>query len=88
LKPGETKTFIFSFRSEKPGIFSEEWELLTEPQLLEPVPVLNLSGMAVKEDEHVNGRQSLNERFEKELVHQASGDIVQEVVGEVRTPPA
>jgi hypothetical protein len=88
LKPGEAKTFIFNFRSEKPGIYSEEWELLTEPQLLEAVPILNLSGMAVKEDDFIDARRDLNTRFEKELVHQASGDIVQEVVGEVRTPPA
>ena len=44
--------------------------------------------MAVKEDEFIDGRKSLNERFEKELVHQASGDIVQEVIGDVKTPPA
>ena len=31
LKPGEAKTFIFSFKSEKPGMFNEEWELLMEP---------------------------------------------------------
>ncbi len=31
LKPGESKSFIFSFKSEKAGIFKEEWELLTEP---------------------------------------------------------
>ena len=32
LKPGETKTFTFSFRSaERPGMYFEEWELLTDP---------------------------------------------------------
>lgn len=50
LKPGEAKTFIFSFRSEKPGMFNEEWELLTEPQLLEPAPLVYLSGMATQDD--------------------------------------
>ena len=34
LKPGESKTFIFSFRSEKAGMYFEEWELHTEPLLL------------------------------------------------------
>lgn len=34
LKPGESKTFTFSFRSTTPGMYFEEWELLTEPLLL------------------------------------------------------
>lgn len=32
LLPQESKTFTFSFRSEKPGMYFEEWEILTEPQ--------------------------------------------------------
>ena len=67
LKPSETKTFIFSFRSEKPGMFNEEWELLTEPQLLEPSPLLNLSGMATKADEYESKVAALDQRFEEEL---------------------
>ena len=67
LKPGEAKTFIFSFRSEKPGMFNEEWELLTEPQLLETAPLLNLSGMATQGDAYIDKRAGLNERFDKEL---------------------
>ena len=67
LKPNETKTFIFSFRSEKPGMYNEEWELLTEPQLLEPSPLLNLSGMATKADEYESKVAALDQRFEKEL---------------------
>ena len=64
LKPGESKPFIFSFRSEVAGIFNEEWELLTEPQLLYPAPILNLSGMAVKEDEYIEKRATLAANFE------------------------
>lgn len=56
LKPGESKTFIFSFRSEKPGMYNEEWELLTEPCLINPAPLLCLSGMATKADEYVEKR--------------------------------
>ena len=67
LKPGESKTYIFSFRSEKPGMFNEEWELLTEPQLLETAPLLNLSGMATKADEYIEKRQQLNDVFGREL---------------------
>jgi hypothetical protein len=87
LKPGESKTFIFSFRSEKPGIFNEEWELLTEPQLLEAAQILNLSGMATKSDNYVEKRDKLNQQFEKELINQNSANIVEEIVGDVKTPP-
>ena len=34
-------------------MFNEEWELLTEPQLLEAAQILNLSGMATKTDNYV-----------------------------------
>ncbi len=67
LKPGETKTFIFSFRSETPGMFNEEWELLTEPQLLETAPLLYISGMATKEDEFTEKRAIVNEQFNSEV---------------------
>lgn len=87
LKPGESKPFIFSFRSEKPGMFNEEWELLTEPQLLEAAPILNLSGMATKADEFVDKRRQINVQFETELAQQTSADQVEEIVGDVKTPP-
>ena len=66
LKPGESKTFIFSFRSDKPGMFNEEWELLTEPQLLEPAPLLYISGMAIQDDEYLEKRDVLNHKFAEE----------------------
>ena len=68
-------------------MFNEEWELLTEPQLLEPAPILNLSGMATKADDYVDKRREINEIFEAELAQQGSADIVEEIVGEVKTPP-
>lgn len=56
LKPGESKTFIFSFRSEKVGMFNEEWELLTEPLLMNSLPVLSLSGISLQVDEYSQRR--------------------------------
>ncbi len=50
LKPGEQKAFNFSFKSEKTGMFNEEWELLTEPLLLNPLNNVALSGIALEED--------------------------------------
>jgi hypothetical protein len=40
-------------------MFNEEWELLTEPELVEAPPLLTLSGMATKEDEFIEARNQL-----------------------------
>jgi hypothetical protein len=50
LKPGESKTFTFSFSSEKVGMFNEEWELWTEPLLLQNLSILSLCGVSTEED--------------------------------------
>ena len=75
LKPNESKTFIYSFRSEKPGMFNEEWELLTEPSLLEQAPLLNLSGMATKVDEYVEKVETFEKEFEMDLGKLHDNDV-------------
>jgi len=45
-------------------MYNEEWELLTEPQLLETAPLLYISGMATKDDEYTDKRVELNEYIE------------------------
>ncbi len=50
LKPGESKMFTFSFKSDTVGMFNEEWELLTEPMLQNPISLICLSGIATQED--------------------------------------
>jgi len=40
IKPGDSKTFAFSFSSEKIGMYNEEWELWTEPLLHNQLPIL------------------------------------------------
>ena len=49
-------------------MFNEEWELLTEPELVEAPPLLTLSGMATKEDEFIEARNQLKQRFERDLL--------------------
>lgn len=84
LKPGENKTFIFSFRSEKAGMFNEEWELLTEPELMETPPLLTLSGMATKEDEFIEARNQLKQRFEKELLLTEQPEYLSDFLGDIK----
>ena len=53
IKPGEIKTFFFSFKSRSTGIFDEEWVLECEPPLLAPLPIITLSGHAIEDDPNV-----------------------------------
>lgn len=67
-------------------MFNEEWELLTEPQLLETAPLLNLSGMATKADEYIEKRQQLNDVFDRELETKKT-HALSEVEARALTPP-
>ena len=68
LKPGESKTFTFSFRSEKVGMFNEEWELLTEPLLINSLPMLSLSGISLQADLYAEKRHNFWQNFEEKFV--------------------
>ena len=68
MKPGESKTFTFSFRSSKVGMFNEEWELLTEPLLMNSLPMLSLSGIALQSDLYADKRDLFWKQFETKFV--------------------
>lgn len=89
MKPGESKTFIFSFRSEsKAGMYFEEWELLTEPQLLATLPQLNLSGIVIKRDQDGENRQGLLDRREGEVKDQLIQEILEtDLLAKIESPP-
>jgi hypothetical protein len=46
-------------------MFFEEWELITEPSLLNPLPLINLSGMATQDDDKVFKRDLIEKEFDK-----------------------
>ena len=50
LKPGEHINFIFSFKSNVTGIFTETWELNLIPKNLSAIPPINLKGHAITVD--------------------------------------
>ena len=59
-------------------MFNEEWELLTEPSLLEQAPLLNLSGMATKVDEYVEKVEAFEKEFEFDLGKLHDNDVANE----------
>ena len=50
LLPGQKKKFEFAFRSTTPGVFYEEWEIISEPMLTYPVSYIYLKGTAIQND--------------------------------------
>ena len=65
-------------------MFNEEWELLTEPELVEAPPLLTLSGMATKEDEFIEARNQLKQRFEKDLLQTEQPEYLSDFVEDVK----
>lgn len=58
--PGETRKFVFLFKSERAGIFSESWEFRTHPLLLAGALLqVTLWGIAVYEDKLADLREKL-----------------------------
>jgi len=54
MLPGEEKVFTFSFWSEKPGIYNEEWELITDPPLKDALPVVCISGNSLEDEQDLD----------------------------------
>ncbi|NXE10626.1 MYBPP protein, partial [Lophotis ruficrista] len=87
ILPGETRKFSFLFKSERAGIFSESWEFRTHPLLLEGALLqVTLWGIAVYEDKLAD----LREKLESDLAAQEGaaivGEILREIVDQIRTP--
>lgn len=64
LKPGDMKTIVVSFRSEKTGTFSYEWEVQSDPPCPESSRNLKAVGIATsaKSDKNVCHRNAENIR--------------------------
>lgn len=60
ILPGEKKLVEFSFKSEKPGIQSEVWQLKTQPVLLQGASIqVMLKGIALSPDTNADRRHLL-----------------------------
>ena len=86
LKPGESQTFVFLFISDKAGMFTEEWDLRTEPLLVQSIPQLKMTGHAYTEEMFIAERYHLRRKLEDKAVWSTANEIVMDVVRRVRTP--
>jgi hypothetical protein len=88
LFPGEEKEFTFSFLSEKNGVFSEFWELKTEPELKDADLTIHLNGMTLVivdkySNEIVKLDKGISKKSESTLIH----EMVLDLIYNVKTPP-
>lgn len=86
LLPKETKTFTFSFRSTKPGMFFEEWEILTEPSCLEPIQKLTLNGVSIEPETDLDEIDRLDNEVFKINQTNFFNEIMLDILDGVRTP--
>lgn len=86
LLPKESKTFTFSFRSTIPGIFNEEWEILTEPQCLQPLKVLTLNGISIEKETELEEIDAMDLEVAKVNQKNFINEVMQDLLDKVRTP--
>lgn len=86
LLPKQSKTFTFSFRSTVPGMFFEEWEIITEPALLKPLPVLTLNGISIEDQTQLQEIENFDQEVAEINDKQFFQEIMDDVIEKVRTP--
>lgn len=86
LLPGESKRFLFTFISKKVGIFTEEWDLHTDPLVVKPIPQLILTGRSFETDKMIAQRHFFEKEFDKRIVLHTAEEVLSDIIRNVRTP--
>ncbi|XP_015211357.2 MYCBP-associated protein isoform X1 [Lepisosteus oculatus] len=87
ILPGDTQRILFTFKSVRPGIFSETWALKTHPVLLGGAALqVTLRGIALHEDKTAEVRESLQRELEAREAETVARQILNELLQGVRTP--
>lgn len=86
LLPGESKRFLFTFISKKVGIFTEAWDLHTDPLVIKPISQLILTGRSFETDKMIAQRHFFEQEFKKRIVLHTAEEVLVDIVRSVRTP--
>ena len=82
--PGETKEFVFSFFSEKNGVFCEDWTLATKPPLDCDLDI-HINGMVhLYKDIYTAKIEDLNKDLLKKGINTAINEFVIDIVDNVK----
>ncbi|XP_036971733.1 MYCBP-associated protein [Acanthopagrus latus] len=87
ILPGDTKRMVFIFKSETPGIKTEQWQLNTHPVLLQGASIqVTLRGVSLYQDKTADQRLFLETKLEKIVAVKQCRSIVYEMLRGVHSP--
>ncbi|KAI9093795.1 MYCBP-associated protein family-domain-containing protein [Phlyctochytrium arcticum] len=89
--PGEAFDFGISFKSCRPGIFSEKWKITTVPEITGDDLVVHLQGIAIEPDTHHAKRLDLEKQLKRRQATTAATEIIQHLLRAIKprvTPTA
>ncbi|XP_040891242.1 MYCBP-associated protein [Toxotes jaculatrix] len=87
ILPGDTQRVEFIFKSEKPGVQTELWQLNTHPVLLQGASIqVRLRGVALYQDKTADQRSFIETKLEKIVMVKMCRSIVHEVLRGVHSP--
>lgn len=87
ILPGATQSLKFIFKSERPGIQTELWQLNTHPALLQGASIqVTLRGVALYQDKTKDDRLYIETKVEKIVTQKMCRSIVYEMLQGVHTP--
>lgn len=87
LLPGESLHFPFIFKSDKPGLFAEQWQLETTPVVCGGARlVVTLRGIAVQEDATAGKRTELEARLRRQTAARIVAALLDEILDGIQAP--
>ncbi|XP_054461081.1 MYCBP-associated protein [Anoplopoma fimbria] len=87
IRPGDSQRVEFTFKSEEPGLQTEQWQLNTHPVLLQGAAMqVTLRGVALYQDQTADQRLFIETKLEEVVKVKMCLSIVNEVLWGVRSP--
>ncbi|XP_017163042.1 MYCBP-associated protein isoform X2 [Poecilia reticulata] len=87
IHPSETQQVEFIFKSEEQGLWTEIWQLNTNPLLLRGASIqIRLRGVAIKLDETADQRSFLENKLEKIVVEKYCRSMLNSLVRAIYVP--
>jgi hypothetical protein len=86
ILPGKSKTFVFNFKSEKPGVFMEEWTFSGTPNVAGCQHKVLLKGVCVPEDTTRAKRAELEAQLAAAERDHTVDEMVRDLVEHIGTP--